>query len=31
MLHDVDDGLEFLNAQGVRYLAVDSAGQRYSA
>ncbi len=30
MLHGVDSGLEFLRAQGVRYLAVDAAGQRHS-
>ncbi len=31
MLQSVDDGLAFLAAQGVRYLAIDAAGERYSA
>ena len=30
MLKPVDDALQFLNAQGVRYLAIDSSGERYS-
>jgi FAD:protein FMN transferase len=31
MLLDVESGLAFLRTQGVRYLAVDAAGQRHSA
>jgi thiamine biosynthesis lipoprotein len=31
MLDDVDGALAFLREQGVRFLAVDAAGQRYSA
>ncbi len=31
MLHDVESGLEFLNAQGVRYLAVDATGRRHAS
>jgi thiamine biosynthesis lipoprotein len=31
MLDDVDGALAFLRGQGVRFLAVDAAGQRYSA
>jgi len=31
MLNDVEPGLDFLRRQGVRYLAVDAAGQRHSA
>ena len=31
MLHPVDEGLEFLSAQGVRYLAIDADGRRHSA
>jgi thiamine biosynthesis lipoprotein len=31
MLHDVEPGLEFLNAQGVRYLAVDATGHRHAS
>lgn len=30
MLKPVDDALQFLNAQDVRYLAIDSSGQRHS-
>ncbi|MGZ8993078.1 MAG: FAD:protein FMN transferase [Burkholderiaceae bacterium] len=30
MLKTVDDGLKFLAGQGVRYLAIDSGGERYS-
>ncbi|MGZ9059902.1 MAG: FAD:protein FMN transferase [Burkholderiaceae bacterium] len=30
MLKTVDDGLKFLDGQGVRYLAIDSGGERYS-
>lgn len=30
MLKPVDDALKFLDAQGVRYLAIDSEGQRHS-
>ncbi|MBS1136021.1 MAG: thiamine biosynthesis protein ApbE, partial [Burkholderiaceae bacterium] len=31
MLHPVDEALAFLQAQEVRYLAIDAGGQRYSA
>jgi thiamine biosynthesis lipoprotein len=31
MLHDVEAGLEFLQAQGVRYLAVDATGRRHAS
>lgn len=31
MLHDVEAGLGFLQAQGVRYLAVDAAGRRHAS
>ena len=31
MLHPVDEGLAFLAAQGVRYLAIDAGGRRHSA
>lgn len=31
MLHPVAEGLDFLNAQGVRYLAIDAGGRRHSA
>lgn len=31
MLHPVDEALAFLQAQEVRYLAIDARGQRYSA
>jgi thiamine biosynthesis lipoprotein len=30
MLRPIDDALKFLDAQGVRYLAIDAAGQRHS-
>jgi len=30
MLKPVNDALEFLDSQGVRYLAIDSGGERYS-
>lgn len=30
MLKPIDDALKFLDTQGVRYLAIDSAGQRHS-
>ena len=30
MLKPVDDALQFLDAQGVRYLAIDADGQRHS-
>jgi thiamine biosynthesis lipoprotein len=30
MLQSVDDGLAFLAAQGVRYLAIDAGGERHS-
>ena len=30
MLKPVDDALEFLQTQGVRYLAIDAAGRQYS-
>ncbi len=31
MLHSVPDGLEFLQSQGVRYLAIDGEGRRHTA
>jgi FAD:protein FMN transferase len=31
MLHPVTDGLEFLQSQGVRYLAIDREGRRHAA
>jgi thiamine biosynthesis lipoprotein len=31
MLHSVTDGLEFLQSQGVRYLAIDREGRRHAA
>lgn len=31
MLHDVESGLGFLQAQGVRYLAVDATGRRHAS
>jgi hypothetical protein len=31
MLHPVDEALAFLQAQEVRYLAIDARGLRYSA
>jgi thiamine biosynthesis lipoprotein len=31
MLHPVDEALAFLQAQGVRYLAIDADGRRHSA
>jgi len=31
MLHDVESGLEFLQVQGVRYLAVDATGRRHAS
>jgi thiamine biosynthesis lipoprotein len=31
MLQPVDEGLDFLKAQGVRYLAIDAGGQRHTA
>jgi thiamine biosynthesis lipoprotein len=31
MLHDVEAGLGFLQAQGVRYLAIDAAGRRHAS
>jgi hypothetical protein len=31
MLRPQDDALAFLDAQGVRYLAIDAQGERYSS
>jgi thiamine biosynthesis lipoprotein len=31
MLHSVTDGLDFLQSQGVRYLAIDREGRRHAA
>jgi thiamine biosynthesis lipoprotein len=31
MLHDVEAGLGFLQAQGVRYLVIDAAGRRHAS
>jgi FAD:protein FMN transferase len=31
MLYPVEDALDFLEAQGVRYLAIDASGQRHTA
>jgi thiamine biosynthesis lipoprotein len=31
MLYPIEDALDFLEAQGVRYLAIDASGQRHTA